>query len=92
MNKENATKADVIWERREGISETQTGDIGSRASIEARTLDRIFSEILRLGWGECPRAGTLRLHRLSGSWPSAFDDLQDNIAARRRRGRMRNGL
>ena len=31
------------------MSETQTGDIGSRAFIEAlERLDRIFSEILRL--------------------------------------------
>ena len=32
------------------MSETQTGDIGSRAFIEAHErLDRIYSEILRLG-------------------------------------------
>ena len=32
------------------MSETQTGDIGSQAFIEAlERLDRIFSEILRLG-------------------------------------------
>ena len=42
MNKENATTADVIQERREGISETHTGDIGSRAFIEALVLGSYF--------------------------------------------------
>ena len=50
MNSENATKAEGVQERREGVSETQTEDIRPRAFIEAHErLDRIYSEILRLG-------------------------------------------
>ena len=33
MNKENATKAEVVQERREGVSETQTEDIRPQAFI-----------------------------------------------------------
>ena len=50
MNSENATKAEGVQERREGVSETQTEDIRPRAFIEAHErLDRIYGEILRLG-------------------------------------------
>ena len=50
MNSENATKAEGVQERREGVSETQTEDIRPRAFIEAHErLDRIYSGILRLG-------------------------------------------
>ena len=50
MNSENAIKAKGVQERRDGVSETQTEDICPRALIEAyERLDRIYSEILRLG-------------------------------------------
>ena len=50
MKSENATNAEEVKDPSEGLNETRTEDIRPRAFIEAHErLDRIYSEILRLG-------------------------------------------
>ena len=50
MKSEKATNAEEVKDPSEGLSETRKEDIRPRAFIEAHErLDRIYSEILRLG-------------------------------------------